>query len=341
MEKGIAIAGNILVDKIKMIDVFPDKGMLCNIRSQKFAVGGCVPNTGISLARLDPGLPLFAIGKAGADEEGDYVVKMMSESGIDCSKVLRDSRLSTSFTDVMTEIKTGQRTFFHYRGANAEFCPDDIDYDGMQCDILHIGYALLLDRFDEDEEKFGNGFARALWMAKQGGILTSMDVVSEQSDRFRRIVSRCIKYCDYITVNEIEAQNVSGIPLRDGAGGITEENLRKACEWFIKEGTGRRICIHFPEGCAAMDDKGEYRQLPSLALPEGYIKGTVGAGDAFCAGMLYSAYRGLSLEESLAAATCAAACNLSAEDSISGMRSIGEALKLREMYGYRDTINEI
>ena len=341
MGKGIAVAGNILVDKIKIIDVYPERGMLCNIRSQKLAVGGCVPNTGISLARLSTDIPIFALGRVGGDEEGDFLIRTMSENGMDCLGILRSEDVATSCTDVMTEISTGQRTFFHYRGVNALFSPDDINYDGLNCDIIHIGYALLLDRFDEENERFGNEFSRALYLARQRGIITSMDVVSEQGDRFRQVVSCCLKYCDYITLNEIEAQNVSGIPLRDGNGCIIEQNLPKTCEWFMGQGVGKQVCVHFPEGCAAMDSKGEYRQLPSLELPKGYIKGTVGAGDAFCAGILYSAYKGFSLKESLVAATCAAACNLSAEDSISGMRSFEEAIKLCEIFRYGDTIKEI
>jgi len=341
MGKGIAIAGNILVDKIKMIDVYPEKGMLCNIRSQKLAVGGCVPNTGISLAKLSSDIPVFAIGRMGSDEEGDFLIRALSENDIDCSGILRSGEAATSYTDVMTEISTGQRTFFHCRGANALFSPDDIRFEELSCGIIHIGYALLLDRFDEENEEFGNEFARALHMAKQKGIITSMDVVSEQSDRFRKVVSCCIKYSDYITLNEIEAQNVSGVALRDFGGNIIEQNLPKACEWFLEHGVGRQVCVHFPEGSAAMNCKGEFRQLPSLNLPKGYIKGTVGAGDSFCAGILFSAYNGLSLKESLAAATCAAACNLSAEDSISGIRCFEEAMRLQKEYGYRESIKEI
>ena len=41
----IAVAVHI-ADKIKITDVYPERGMLCNIYEARR--GGCVPNTGIS-----------------------------------------------------------------------------------------------------------------------------------------------------------------------------------------------------------------------------------------------------------------------------------------------------
>ena len=342
MNKGIAFAGNILIDKIKMIDVYPAGGMLCNIKSQKTGVGGCVPNTAINLSKLSGGkIKIFAIGRTGSDASADYVLKKLTENNIDISGVIRQSDIDTSFTDVMTETKSGNRTFFHYRGANDEFAPQDIDFDKLSCDILHIGYALLLEKFDKKNLQYGTELAKALYNARQRGILTSIDVVSEQSQRFKEVVSCSLKYCDYVTLNEIERSNVSGIPLRDSGGNIIENNLKAVCKWFISQGVSRQICIHFPEGCAALSSKGEYRQQPSLCLPKGYIKGTVGAGDAFCAGILYAAYNNLSLSDSLLTAVSSAACNLSSEDSISGMKEYIIASAMHKEYPLRKEIKLI
>ncbi len=42
--KKIAIAGNIILDVVKNIETFPQKGMLVNISETSYAVGGCVCN---------------------------------------------------------------------------------------------------------------------------------------------------------------------------------------------------------------------------------------------------------------------------------------------------------
>ena len=52
MKRGITIAGNMLVDNVKRIPSYPGAGMLADIEDVCRAVGGCVPNTAIDLARM-------------------------------------------------------------------------------------------------------------------------------------------------------------------------------------------------------------------------------------------------------------------------------------------------
>ncbi len=324
MRNGIAVAGNIILDDIKMIDVYPGEGMLCSVLSESYGVGGCVPNTGISLKKLDPKLKVCAYGRAGTDDKADYVLGQMEKHGMDVSGVIRDPDSMSSYTDVMTVKNTGARTFFHARGANARFSLDDLDFKSMDCKVFHIGYALLLDKFDEPDDELGTVLARALRDAKAAGLITSMDVVSENSDRFKRLVTPCIKHCDYVIINEIEGGLVSGIPARGEDGKLIPKNLRRICEWFVGAGTGKMVCLHFPEGGVAMTAAGEYAEAGSLVLPKGYIQGSVGAGDSFCAGMLYSLYNGFPLKKALEFAGSTAACNLSRADSVSGIRPAAE-----------------
>ena len=72
--------------------------------------------------------------------------------------------------------------------------------------------------------------------------------------------------------------------------------------------------------------------VPSLSLPKDYIKGTVGAGDAFCAGILYSIYKGYDSELSLQIASAAAAANLSRQNSIDGMKPVEELKGFGKLY---------
>jgi len=65
-------------------------------------------------------------------------------------------------------------------------------------------------------------------------------------------------------------------------------------------------------------------------LPSGYIKGSVGAGDAFCAACIYCLYKGIDIETMLELASCAAACNLSESDSISGMKPLAEIMRMNK-----------
>ena len=84
-------------------------------------------------------------------------------------------------------------------------------------------------------------------------------------------------------------------------------------------GVTERVIIHTPALSVCCSDNGCF-SYPSIKLPAGFIKGTTGAGDAFCAGALIGISRGLSESAILDLASRAAVASLTAPDSISGMR---------------------
>ncbi len=335
---GIAIAGNILCDDVKMIEDFPERGMLVNIHSISRAVGGCVPNTAISLSKIDPSLSLSALGKRGEDAAGDYAVREMAQCGIDVSGIVLSHKSPTGFSDVMTVEATGERTFFHHRGANAEFSPADISIGLLSCRMLHIGYIHLLDAFDAPDAEYGTVMARFLHDVKSVGISTSIDVVSRRDSLFAQKVISALPYTDNAILNEVEACGVAGIEARDEKGCFCTENIKAAMEIILSHGVKERVVVHCPEAGFCLRPDGRFTVVPSLALPDGYIKGAVGAGDAFCAGCLYEIYNGADDAEMLEFAAGAAACNLSAADSVSGMRSAAHIRELIQIYQKNNSI---
>lgn len=335
-EKGITIAGNIIMDVVKNIEVYPSLGMLSNIFDMVSSVGGCAPNTAVNLAKIDRRIPISVIGKVGTDENGRYIVSQLQKYGINVGKISYTSNNPTSFTDVMS-IPSGERTFFHKRGANAEFSPEDIDIKSLNCNILHIGYILLLDRFDEEDKKYGTVMARFLSEVQKAGIKTSIDAVSDSSGQFGKKITPALKYCNYVIINEIECCSIWGIDPRRSGGGINKQNIRLAMEKTLAEGVKDKVVVHCKEAAFALDSKGNFTEVASIKMPKEDIKGTVGAGDAFCAGCLYGIYNGYSDKEMLEFASAAAACNLLEANAVDGMKPRNEIIKLAEKYG-RHTI---
>lgn len=132
----------------------------------------------------------------------DYMLSQLQRHQINTSSIRVTDASPTSFTDVMS-LPGGERTFFHVRGANALFSPEDIDVSTLTCQMLHIGYILLLDRFDASDEEYGTAMARFLHQVQQAGIKTSIDVVSDSSGDFAAKVIPALPYCDYVIINEI------------------------------------------------------------------------------------------------------------------------------------------
>ena len=249
--------------------------------------------------------------------------KLGQHANTDTSRVKREGL--TSFTAVMADTIGKQRTFYHYRGANARFCEADIDWDNLDADLLHIGYILLLDALDEPDDEYGTKMARLLHTAQSRGILTSIDVVSEAGDRFGRIVPPALKYTDYCVINELEAQSSTGVPLRCENGDLLHRNLPEALKRLKALGVSRWAVIHAPEGAYGMDEQNNYIETVSAPLPREMIKGTVGAGDAFCSGVLYGAYQRMPLRDAIELGNAAAACSLTESGATEGMRTAEDA----------------
>jgi len=235
----------------------------------------------------------------------------------------------------MTEQSDVRRTFFHARGANALWKGDDLDCTKIKARIFHLGYLLLLDELDEPDTKFGTKAARLLAAAQDAGLKTSVDVVSEDSDRFARIVTPALKYVDYCILNEIEAGKTAGFKIRQADGTLDTVALRHAAGALLQQGVRELVIIHFPEGGFARTRKGEDVWQSSLSLPDKYIAGTAGAGDAFCAGVLLGLHEGWELKRCLEAGVCAAAASLSEPSCTAGMKPLAACLALAKKYRYR------
>lgn len=334
MSKGIVLAGNMIVDITYPIERYPAESELTTVMEGiERSTGGLVCNVITDLAKLDETLPLQAIGLIGEDSEGDLVEEQLGKmKNIDLSQVVRTGK--SSITMVMSSRENKKRTFFQYHGNNAYFDESYMDWDCVKGDIIHVGYILLLDALDAEDEVYGTKMARLLKHAQEHGLKTSIDVVTETGNRFMKLVPPALRYTDYCVINESEAQQVTGVLLRDAEDRLYPEHMREAISKMREMGVSTWAVIHCPEGGYGMDEAGNYVELPSLKLPKGYIKGSVGAGDAFCAGVLYGAEKGYRLREAIRLGICAAGASLSEQNATDGMRPVSEVLKLGELYGF-------
>ena len=336
---GILAGGNWIVDQVKMVDVFPQRETLANILSQSQGAGGSPYNLVVNLAKLGVKFPLAAVGLVGKDALGEYILADLKRHKIDARNIKVTPKAPTSYTDVMTEADTGRRTFFHCRGANALWKGEGLDFKKSKAKIFHLGYLLLLDAIDAPDRTYGTRGAALCAAAQKAGLKTSIDCVSEDSDRFAKIVSPILPHTDYCILNELEAGKTTGFTIRREDGTLDTVALRHAAGALLQLGVKELVCVHFPEGGFARARGGEDFWQPSLRLPQKYIQGAAGAGDAFCTGMLLGIHEGWEIQRSLVTAVCAAAANLSDSTCTGGMKNLRSVLALAKKYKSRPPID--
>ena len=69
---GIAFVGSIIVDNVKTVESWPERGMLSRVLRMERSLGGLVSNTAIYLKTLDPSVDVCAVGCVGSDEPGEF-----------------------------------------------------------------------------------------------------------------------------------------------------------------------------------------------------------------------------------------------------------------------------
>ena len=323
---GIASGGNWIVDRVKMVDCLPGRGMLANIRSESLSTGGAAANVLVDLARLKSPFPLSGLGVVGNDDDGRFVCRTCAHYGINSDGIVVTPAAPTSYTDVMYEEQTGDRSFFHRRGANALFGPEHVQIEKLTCRVFHLGYLLLLDRMDEPDADHGTVAAALLKQLQKAGIKTSVDVVSEESDRFKTIVPPALPYIDYLILNEIETGRATGKTVRRPDGTLDGKALRDAVRALYDFGSMELAAVHMPEGVYVRDRKGNEFSRGSLTVPEGFIKAKLGAGDAFCAGMLYGLHEDWEYARAVELGTCSATSCLAHSSATEGVLPAVEAL---------------
>ncbi|MEA2011790.1 MAG: carbohydrate kinase family protein [Verrucomicrobiota bacterium] len=331
---GISAGGNWLLDVIKVVDTYPKEGNLANILETKPpSNGGCPYNVLLDIAKLETGIPLQGIGALGDDKAADYILNDCKTNGINTKLLHKKQGEVTSYTDVFNVKETGYRTFFHGRGANAFLDINDFDTNKISGRICLLGYLLLLDTLDTEDAKFGTRAAALLSKLSEEGIETAIDIVSEDSERFSKIVMPALPYVDYLIINEVEASKTLNIAVRDDSGSLIEDNIAKVAELLIQHGVRKQVIIHYPEGSFSHRVKDNEQIFEkSLVLPKDFIVGATGAGDAFCAGTLYGIYSEWDTKKTLQFASGMAAASLSEAPASLGIRPIDEIWEIIENY---------
>jgi len=333
MRSGILAGGNWIIDHVKILDTWPAQDSLANIIQQSASNGGAPYNVLMDLARLGASFPLSAVGLIGDDADGQRIRADCHAHGIDAAQLQTVPGIATSYSDVMTVQSTGRRTFFHQRGANAQLAPDHFDFSRSDARMFHLGYLLLLDRLDVIDADGMTGAARVLRAARSAGLRTSLDCVSDNSDRFVAVAAPALPHVDYFFANDFEATRLTGISLLDEAARDPTQ-LRTAARQLLAAGVNAWVFIHSPHGVFAANQHEDVWQ-PAVRIAPADIRGAAGAGDALAAGILLGLHDDWTIRDALRLGVCAAAASLYDPTCSASIRPIDDCLRLGAECGFR------
>ncbi|MEL6293849.1 MAG: PfkB family carbohydrate kinase [Pseudomonadota bacterium] len=293
---GIICAGNWIVDQIHEIDRWPNESELVRIGRQTRGIGGGAANVISALAKLKTGLPLYPMGAIGDDPQGTFILDECRSLGLPTSGLFIKPGVATAHTHVMS-VAGQSRTFFYQGGANDALCAGDFPsgtFSNTPARVFYLGYLTLLGELDEKTEGGSTNAAKVLQRARQAGLATCVDLVSINHPRFREIVTSAAPHIDYLIANEIEAAFASG---HEPAAGVREvtEMARALRDLNVKEA----VVVHSVERVVWIGADGSEFVVEIPPLDPDEIASNLGAGDAFCAGLIYGIHQGFPAHEAI------------------------------------------
>ncbi|MDL2398764.1 carbohydrate kinase family protein [Rhizobium mayense] len=331
---GIVCAGNFIVDRVHTLSHWPEQGNLAHILHQDVGVGGGAANVVTDLASLGFPGKLAAAGCIGADADGEIVRARLAAANIDIGGLTPLADQVTGHTHVMN-VPGHNRTFFYRGGANdavtdALISPATFANAGYR--LFYLGYLMLLPGLEQIGPDGCSGASRLLEAARRAGLTTCVDFVSSEDPEFAAKVGVALPYCDFLIINELEAGRAAGVTVRDAKGELIEAALLAAGERLLRAGVVKGAVIHAPEICFWFAPGAPPVVTRSRSVDLGNIVSTVGAGDAFCAAVLYGLHGDWAVEQICAVAHAAAARCLGGATATDGVPSMAVLLEdTREM----------
>jgi len=240
----------------------PGRVLLC--RGIGLHMGGHASNVSVDLCKLGlEGEKVSLIGCIGADMFGDFIAKELERWKL-VTHLDRLKQVETSRSMVL-DLKGEDRRVVHSVGANWYLDPQDVRKT-LRKDapvIFYVGAPGMLGKFDVM-------LPRILKQAKTLGCVTFVDAVVPYN-RPSNLITPALRWADILHCNDGEAKEIT-----------REKTVLKAAKTLVRYGAKIVTVTRGSKGGIAMT-----KEL-LLHFPSFHVKTVdpLGAGDAFCSGMI-------------------------------------------------------
>ncbi len=289
------LVGSANMDLVIRAPRFPEPGETLTGSTFQTFPGGKGANQACAAAKLGSRVKLVA--KLGSDAFGDSLMGSLTECGVICSSIYRDTDVSTGVA-LITVDDSGQNTIVVSPGTNALLSAEEVDqaFGGSPGKVVLSQLEIPLETV----------IAAAQNAAESVFILNPAPA--------RQLPDDLVKLVDVITPNETEAHSLTGILPTDHA------SCQAAAEALLSRGAKHIIITLGGRGCYYAGPNG-HRHFP--AFPVQPID-TTAAGDAFSGALAMGLARGWSMESAIQFAAVAAALSTTKMGAASSMPTFSE-----------------
>lgn len=229
--------------------------------------GGAPANVAASIAKL--GGHAYFLGKVGNDPFGVFLEDTLKEVNVDTSMLIKGGNTTLAFVSIDSN---GERDFKFFRGADADYSFDDIDFLKIkEDDIVHFGSATGFLEGTLRETYF-----KLLDYAVKSKMFISFDpnyrdALIKDTKSFAKDSIKFIEKSDFVKLSDEEAVIITG-----------KENLEDCIDEILNMGA-KTVCVTLGAKGTLLATKKEKTIIPSTLIKQ---VDSTGAGDAFVGAML-------------------------------------------------------
>lgn len=240
------------------------------------STGGGITNSCIIAAKL--GLKTAMIARIGKDELGDFAVRFLKSCGVNTKGMIRDPSIRTPLAIANIDKHGNSKYTFYKNSAKESNIPLKGAPKGLLrgCKIFHFGSS-----FSYQKETSLEALKYVKYLKKRG-VFISFDpnlrpyAIKDKKAVKKRVLG-LLKWIDLARLSKIDLRFLTG--QKGLIKGLKSLKKRFRCEVVLTLGA---------KGSAHLDSNNDLTRVPAFKVK---VADTIGAGDAFTAGLLYKIAR--------------------------------------------------
>ena len=292
--KDIVILGVFVADTAYRASRQPNIGE--TIIGNEFSLGPGGKGSNQAVAAALAGGNVHFISRLGKDDFDNMAISLWEKSGI-TPHVTQYSDSYTGAAYIFIEDKTGNNAIIVSPGAAANINDDDITANKE----LIQGSRVFMTQLEQSLDAAGT----ALSFAREGGAITILNPAPAQP-----LGENILKLCDFVTPNEIEAEQITGTPVKS----INDAEI--AAGKLLEKGASAAV-ITLGEQGALFKDNNQIIHQPSYEV--GPVVETTGAGDAFNGGLAVALAEEMPIDKALRFACATASISVTRQGTAPSM----------------------
>lgn len=315
----ILVVGSFVMDQIATTEVIPREGQTVLGKTFSKAPGGKGANQAVQAARL--GADVTMVGKLGHDANGEEMLNVCREAGIDISHIAYDEHVASGCSMIMLQEKPGeavQNRILVIPGTNMTITEDDILF--LKEEVKNYDMVILQL---EIPMNINVAVAKYAYDAGVPVLLNSAPSAPLPED--------LLSHLTYLSPNETELEDITGVHIRHREDGIVIEDVKKAAGMLKDRGVQNLLVTLGSAGALLLNEDGEFYAPCATNVT---VVDPTAAGDSFIGAFSTGVCCGWDMETILTFANHTAAITVShmgAMPSLPMLEMVEEGMKARDL----------